>query len=143
MTYRSPYPVPGVIWASLPLPAFLIDLEGRIFETNPAAEQFLNASDRSLKGQPAFDRLHIDAPMDEALSRARANQSPLFINDVDVTTGEKPPVQCNIQIAPMNDNPDIIMLLISPRDIADRLGRATAVKSAAKSAIGMAEMLGA
>jgi len=141
VTYRSPYPVPGVIWASLPVPAFLIDRDGRIFETNPAAEQFLNASDKSLKGQPAFDRLHIDAPMDEAMARARANQSPLFINDVDVTTGEKPPVQCNIQIAPMNDNPDIIMLLISPREIADRLGRATAVKSAARSAIGMAEML--
>jgi two-component system nitrogen regulation sensor histidine kinase GlnL len=141
MTYRSPYPVPGVIWASLPLPAVLIDIDGRIFESNPAAEQFLNASDRSLKGQPAFDRLHIDAPMDEALARARANQSPIFINDVDVTSGERPPVQCNIQIAPMNDNPDIIMLLIAPREIAGRLGRASAAKSAAKSAIGMAEML--
>ncbi len=90
---------------------------------------------------PAFDRLHIDAPMDEALARARANQSPLFINDVDVTTGERPPVQCNIQIAPMHDNAEIILLLISPRDIADRLGRSMQVTSSARSAIGMAEML--
>jgi len=41
----------------------------------------------------------------------------------------------------MHDNPDVIFLLISPRDLADRLGRSMAVKSAAKSAIGMAEML--
>ncbi|MDT8855814.1 ATP-binding protein [Paracoccaceae bacterium Fryx2] len=141
MTYRQPYPVPGVIWASLPVPALLIDAAGLIVEANPAAEQFLNASCRSLKGLPAFDRLLIDAPLDEALSRARANQSALFINDVDVTTGERPPMQCNIQIAPMNDNPDIIMLLISPREIADRLGRAMSGKRAARSAIGMAEML--
>jgi two-component system nitrogen regulation sensor histidine kinase GlnL len=60
---------------------------------------------------------------------------------VDVTTGERPPVQCNIQIAPMHDNPDIVLLLISPREIADRLGRSMNVTSAAKSAIGMAEML--
>lgn len=139
--YRSPYPVPGVIWASLPIPALLINREGRIIEVNPAAETFLNASARMLVEQPAFDRLHIDAPMDEAMARARTNQSPLFINDVDVTTGERAPVQCNIQIAPMADNADIIMLLISPRDIADRLGRSMTVKSAAKSAIGMAEML--
>ncbi|MES2846410.1 MAG: ATP-binding protein [Pseudomonadota bacterium] len=139
--YRSPYPVPGVIWASLPLPALLIGPDGRIAEVNPAAETFMNASSRTLVGQPAFDRLSIDAPMDEALARARANQSPLFINDVDVTTGERPPVQCNIQVAPMHDNPGIILLLISPRDIADRLGRSQQVKSAAKSAIGMAEML--
>lgn len=139
--YRTPYPVPGVVWASLPLPALLIGPDNRIAEVNPAGETFLNASSRSLVGQPAFDRLAIDAPMDEALVRARLNQSPLFINDVDVTTGERAPVQCNIQIAPMHDNPEVILLIISPRDIADRLGRAMQVKSAAKSAIGMAEML--
>ncbi len=139
--YRPPYPVPGVVWASLPVPALLIDARGAIVECNPAGETFLNASVRSLIGQPAFDRLLIDAPMDEALARARANQSPLFINDVDVTTGERPPVQCNVQIAPMHDNADVVMLLISPREIADRLGRSLNVKSGARSAIGMAEML--
>ena len=141
MPYRSPYPVPGVIWASLPIPAFLIDREGKLVEVNPAGETFLNASVKALLGVPAFDRIHVDAPMDEALSRARSNQSALFINDVDVTSGEKPPVQCNVQVAPMHDNPDILMLLISPRDIADRLGRLANAKSSAKSAIGMAEML--
>ncbi len=139
--YRLPYPVPGVIWASLPVPTVLIDREGLIAEVNPAGETFLNASSRMLKGQPVFDRLLIDAPMDEALARARANHAALFINDVDVTTGERPPVQCNIQIAPMHDNADYVMILMSPRDLADRLGRAMQVKSAAKSAIGMAEML--
>jgi len=139
--YRQPYPTPGVIWASLPIPSLLIDERQKILETNPAAELFLNASSRSLKGQPVFDRIHIDAEMDEACARARENQAALFINDVDVTTGEKPPVQCTVQVAPMADNPEVLMLLISPREIADRLGRAGAAKSAAKSAIGMAEML--
>ncbi|MCU0800759.1 MAG: ATP-binding protein [Rhodobacteraceae bacterium] len=140
-TYRPPYPVPGVIWASLPLPALLLDRAGLIIEVNPAAEIFMNASARGLLGQPALDRLSIDAPMDEALTRARANQSPIFINDVDVTTGERPPVQCNVQVAPMHDNADIVMLLIAPREIADRLGRSLNVKTGARSAIGMAEML--
>ena len=139
--FPSPYPVPGVIWASLPLPALLVDLAGMIIEANPAAEIFLNASVKTLRGQPALDRLTIDAPMEEAFARARANQSPLFINDVDVTSGERAPMQCNVQIAPMLDNPGIAMLLISPREIADRLGRSMSVKSSARSAIGMAEML--
>ena len=139
--FRAPYPVPGVIWASLPLPALLVDIDCLIVEANPAAEIFLNASVKTLRGQPALDRLIIDAPMEEAFARARANQSPLFINDVDVTSGERPPMQCNVQIAPMLDNPGIAMLLISPREIADRLGRSMSVKSSARSAIGMAEML--
>lgn len=139
--YRTPYPVPGVIWASLPIPALLIDPSSHISEVNPAAEIFLNASSKQLMGQPSLDRLAIDAPMEEAFQRARANQSPIFITDVDVTNGERAPVQCNLQIAPMHDNPDYILLLIHPRDIADRLGRSMSSKSAAKSAIGMAEML--
>jgi two-component system, NtrC family, nitrogen regulation sensor histidine kinase GlnL len=141
MTYRAPYPVPGVIWASLPIPALLVDRDGLIAEVNPAAESFLNVSARSMRGQPLFEKLMIDAPMEEAMERARVNQSALFINEADVTTGERPPVQCQLQIAPMHDNPDVVMLLISSRQIADRLGRSQAVNKAAKSAIGMAEML--
>ncbi len=139
--YRAPYPVPGVIWASLPFPTLLIDQAGTILEVNPAAETFLNASQRSLIGQPVFDRLAIEAPMEEALSRVRANQSPLNINDVDVTTGERPPVQCTVHLAPMHDNPGIVMLILSPRELADRMGRSMGAKTAARSAIGMAEML--
>jgi two-component system, NtrC family, nitrogen regulation sensor histidine kinase GlnL len=139
--YRAPYPVPGVIWASLPFPTLLIDQGAMILEVNPAAETFLNTSQRSLIGQPVFDRLSIEAPMEEALVRVRANQSPLNINDVDVTTGERPPVQCTIHLAPMHDNPGIVMLILSPRELADRLGRSMGAKTAARSAIGMAEML--
>jgi two-component system, NtrC family, nitrogen regulation sensor histidine kinase GlnL len=32
-------------------------------------------------------------------------------------------VLCNIQIAPLADEPDTILLLIAPREIAGRLGR--------------------
>jgi two-component system, NtrC family, nitrogen regulation sensor histidine kinase GlnL len=139
--FRPPYPVPGVIWASLPMPSLLVDAAGLIHEANPAAETFLNASARTLRGQPALDRLAIDAPMEEAMARARANQSPLNINDVDVTSGDRAPVQCTVHVAPMHDNPDMLLLILSPREIADRMGRSLGAKSAAKSAIGMAEML--
>lgn len=134
-------PAPGIIWASLPVPALLIGPDDRIEEINPAAELFLNVSARSLKGMPVLDFLAINAPLDEGFARVRANQAALFINDVDVTTGERAPVQCNIQMAPIQDDPDRLLMLISPRELADRLGRGTGVKTAAKSAIGMAEML--
>ncbi len=141
MTGRGAVPGTGPIWASLPVPAFLIDAQDRLAGINPAAELFFNISARAALGQPAFDKLVIDAAMDEAAARTRANQAALFINDVDVGTGEKAPVLCNIQIAPLADDPDTILLLIAPREIAGRLGRSLQVKSAARSAIGMAEML--
>ncbi|WP_343115591.1 two-component system sensor histidine kinase NtrB [Ostreiculturibacter nitratireducens] len=134
-------PAPGIIWSSLPIPALLIDGDDRVLEINPSAELFLNISARSVKGQPLFERLAIDAPLEEIFARARTNMSALFINDVDVGTGERAPISCNLQVAPVADAPSHVLLLISPRELAGRLGRAEHVRSAAKSAIGMAEML--
>ncbi|MCV2870008.1 ATP-binding protein [Defluviimonas sp. WL0002] len=129
------------VWASLPIPAILIGAEGRTVDVNAPAELFLNLSARSLKGQNFFERVAIDAPLEEAFARIRVNRSPVFINDVAVGTGERAPVLCNLQAASLTDDPDTILLLIAPREFADRLGRGGAIKSSAKSAIGMAEML--
>jgi len=129
------------LWASLPVPAFVIDLQGAITDTNAAAETFLNASARTLIGSPFLDRLSIDAPLEEAFARVRADHSALFINNADVSGGNAPPVQCNIQIAPVLGQDGEILLIMEPRHLADRMGRAQAVKSSTRSAIGMAEML--
>ncbi|MCV2865716.1 two-component system sensor histidine kinase NtrB [Albidovulum sediminicola] len=129
------------VWASLPVPAVLIDAEGRTIDVNAPAELFLNMSARSLKGQTFLDRVAIDAPLEEAFARIRRNRSPVFITDVPVGTGERAPVLCNLQAAGLVDDPDTILLLMAPREFADRLGRGGAIKSSARSAIGMAEMM--
>ena len=129
------------IWASLPVPAFLIDAQDRISDANSAAEGFLNASARSLNGTPVWDQIAVDAPIEEALQRARDNGTPLFVNDVDVGTGSRAPLQCALQIAPLVGVPGQMILMISPRELAGRMTQSHSVKSAAQSAIGMAEML--
>jgi len=131
----------AILWAALPIPAVLIGADDAIADINPAAEGFLNASARSVSGAPVLDRFAIDAPLGGALARVRADQSPLFINTVDVSGGNGAPVVCNIQIAPMPTGAGQLLMLLTPRQIADQLGRAHSVKTAARSAIGMAEML--
>jgi len=129
------------LWNSLPVPALLLDAQDRILDCNPAAEDFLNISVRALKGAPVWDKVMVDAPLEDAFDRARRDMAPLFVNDVDVGGGERPPAQCNIQIAPMLGSDGQMLMLISPRDLAARFTRATNAKTAARSAIGMAEML--
>lgn len=129
------------IWASLPVPAFLIDGDDRITDVNSAGEGFLNASARAVQNSPVWDLIAVDAPLEEALQRARANGTPLFVNDVDVGTGSRAPLQCALQIAPLANYPGMMILMISPRELAGRMTQNHSVKSAAQSAIGMAEML--
>jgi len=134
-------PQVGIIWASLPVPALLIDADNRVAEVNPAAELFLNVSAKVLRGLLVSDVLRVNAPLHDVLARVRENQAALFVNDVDVSSAERAPAQCSLKLGPIQDAPDMVLMLISPRDLAEKLTRGSGVKSAAKSAIGMAEML--
>lgn len=134
-------PTSDIIWSALPVPALVLDRQGCIEAINPAAEGFMMKSIRSLKGKLVWQKLHIAAMLDEALERVHENQAEIVINDVEVSSPQRAPVQCNIQIAPLDEKAGTILMLISPRDIAERLTRAQSSKAAAKSAIGMAEML--
>lgn len=129
------------IWTSLPVPALILDEADRIERINPAAEGFFMSSSRALIGEPIWDKLAVDAPLEEAFERARVNDAPLFVNDVDVGTGARKPVQCNLQVSPLAGRAGHMLMLISPREFAGRMTQSSSVKSAAKSAIGMAEML--
>lgn len=131
----------AALWSSLPVPAFLIGQDGLTEAANPAAEEFMNMSARALKGQPLFDRLAVAAPVEEAFARLRDGQSAFFINDVAVGTGERAPVPCNIQAAPMAGQEGTVLLLIQPREHAGRLERQQGLTTSARSAIGMADML--
>ena len=120
----------------------MLDAADRIERVNPAAETFLNASARSLRGAPVWDVVMVDAPLERSFARIRAAHAPLTINDVDVGSGERAPVQCNLQIAPMEeDGSGRVLLLISPRELAQRVGSSRSAGTAARSAIGMAAMI--
>ena len=129
------------LWASLPVPSLMIDGQDIIKMSNPAAESFLNMSAKSLEGQPFWENVMIDAPLEEPFARARKNRTSLFVNDVDVGNGEHAPLLCNLQFAPLLGSDEDMIVMISPREIASRVSHKNYTGKAAKSAIGMAEML--
>ena len=129
------------LWASLPVPTLLIDPEDRIEDANPAAEGFFNASARAVIGVPVWDMVAIDYPIEDAFLRARESSTALFVNDVDVGSGQRAPQKSALQIAPLSGMPGHMLMMISPRELSGRMTQNHSVKSAAKSAIGMAEML--
>ncbi|SLN15790.1 two-component system sensor histidine kinase NtrB [Pseudooctadecabacter jejudonensis] len=136
----------NALWNSLPVPALLLNADDTIAESNSAAESFLNLSAKSLKGGLVWDKVMIDAPIEKAFARATANRSSLFVNDVDVGSGERAPLQCNIQFAPLIDESqagggDQMLMIFEPREMATRMTKSAQSVRAAKSAIGMAEML--
>lgn len=129
------------IWASLPVPTLIIGPDDRIVDINSAAEGFLNVSAKSVRTVPVWDQIAVNEPLEAAFERARDTGTPLFVNDVDVGSGARAPMQSDLQVAPLVGYARHMILMISPRELAGRMTQNHSVKSAAKSAIGMAEML--
>ncbi|MDW4497786.1 ATP-binding protein [Sulfitobacter sp. D35] len=129
------------LWSSLPVPAVIIAPDDGIVDINSAAEGFLNASARSVKGVPVWDLIAVNDPLERAFERARETGTPLFVNDVDIGSGQRAPMQSDLQVAPLVGREGHMILMISPRELAGRMTQNNSVKAAAKSAIGMAEML--
>ncbi len=132
----------SAIWSALPVPIFVVDGDNAILEANAAAEGFTNASNKALRGKGLWQILAVDPSIHDAFERARAHTSTLFVNDLDVGTRERAPLQCGVQVAPVQgDQPGGMLLMLSPRELAGRMTQNHSAKSAAQSAIGMAEML--
>ncbi len=131
----------AALWASLPIPAFLIDAANTIYDVNSAAEGFLNTSQKTLRGLPVWDQVVVAPSIAAAVDRARSNGTPLFVNDIDVGARGRAPLQCNVQVTRLQGDGDLMLMLLSPRELAARMTQNHSAKSAAQSAIGMAEML--
>ena len=129
------------VWSALPMPGLLIDRDNRVTDITPACEVFLNAGQKSLAGRDLASVLALDVALNDDIARVRAGRTALFHRDVRLERGTREAVLCDLQIAPMSDGSDTLMVLLHPRQIAGRLGRALHAKTVAKTAIGLADML--
>ena len=129
------------VWMSIPLPSIVLNEDDIVVEVNPQGEGFLNASSKSLKNRSIWELINIGASLEESYKKVKKFNSPLFVTDVKVGAKGREPIPCNIQIAPIIGLDGSTIILIAPREIAGRISQSKSVKAAAKSAIGMAEML--
>ena len=129
------------LWNSLPVPTLIVGADRRVRAINPACELFLGTSSRRMEGRAVEDRLAVDAPLEEALARVRAQGGAVFIKAARVSVGNGAPVPCDLQVAPVAGAAGDVLLVLEPRRLSERAGQGRAVKSSARSAVGMAEML--
>lgn len=128
------------LWSALPFAAVLMDGAYRIVALNPAAELFLNRSETQLRGQNIEAVFESEARLEPALRRLRSGGSAIAMQDVLVRVAGREPVLCRLNAALLpSDEPRILVTLQSNRSFQE-LSQNPA-RSAAKSAIGMAEML--
>ncbi|MDS9466042.1 ATP-binding protein [Paracoccus sp. MBLB3053] len=140
----------GPNWSALPMPAIIVDQQGRIAGMNDLAEAFLNVSRRSamghdIEGPEILKRLRIVPSIGEILERVREGHEALNRSGVRFEIGDRlgghADRVASIHAGPVPSPEGGVVILIAPGEGSGRLGQGRAVRSAARSAIGMAEML--
>ncbi|SFI29893.1 two-component system sensor histidine kinase NtrB [Jannaschia pohangensis] len=126
------------IWQALPIPAIVVDGNDLILQVNGPAEGFLNRSAKTLQDAPLARIMALDSDIEVATARVRRTMAPLTLHDTHLRVGPAPAIRSEVHMSPLGNG---VLILISPQDIAGRLDRARNSQTAAKSAIGMAEML--
>ena len=126
------------LWQALPIPALILDQDDLILTLNGPAEGFLNRSVRSARRVDLNSIVELEGNLRLATERVRRTQAPLTLHDTGLRIGTAAALRCDVNLAPFGRG---VLVLISPQDIAARLDRGRNSRAAARSAIGMAEML--
>ncbi|MCK0170409.1 ATP-binding protein [Aliiroseovarius sp. S1123] len=132
------------IWSVLPVPGLELDGKGLVLRVNGAAESFLNLSERRMVGRHPNVTLGFSLDFDELLTRVRESNNALYVDGVDMRLSDGMARDVNLHIAPLPEGPGATagyIVILQPRGGSEALGQVQGTKSAARQAIGMAEML--
>lgn len=146
--FREACPGPG--WDSLPLPALVLDEKGRVAAMNDAAEIWLNISRNStigktLEGEAMTKRLRVHPSLRPLIGRVTRSDEALYQADVLFEIGDRAgghqARRAAVHAGPSGGGGGAVSILLVPLDDAGLQYQSRAVRTAARSAIGMAEML--
>ena len=127
---------------ALPNPVILIDADGRVVEANSAAEAFFDISVQVLRRQILRDLVPFGSPLLAQVEQVRASGAPVNEYRVDLGT---PRIgvdrQVDLHVAPFNERPGHIVVMLQERSIADKMDRQLTHRGAARSVTALAAML--
>jgi two-component system nitrogen regulation sensor histidine kinase GlnL len=137
-----PSPSGEALLNALPHPIICISPDGRIVEANVAAEAFFDASAPVLQRHRLKDFVPFGSPLLALVDVVRARGAPVNEYRVDLgtpRTGQDRIV--DIYVAPFNDRPGHVVVMLQERTIADKMDRQLTHRGAARSVTGLAAML--
>lgn len=120
---------------------FVIDRKGRLHYTNASGEQLLQASASYLQGQTLNSFIPHDSPIMALIDQARIDQANISENSIPLETPRIGKQLVNANACPLVDDPDMIILTLSRRSLADQIARQMKHRSAARTVSAMSAML--
>ena len=129
------------IFAALPNPVFVLDLENRFIYLNQAAEIFFQSSRMILLGTALTSIIAADSNFLSMVRRARAQSISVGDQGVELAGPKIGLKLINVQITPFGDQEPRLLICIQERALAERLRGQSLFRGAARSIAAMAALL--
>jgi two-component system nitrogen regulation sensor histidine kinase GlnL len=129
------------VLSALPDPVIVLDAANAILYVNTAGEQFFDAGARSLAGEALDDLLPGDSPVFNLIGNARRSGTSISEYSVAIETPRLGAHVMTIQVAPLADRPEQLVVSFHERSIADKMDRQLTHRNAARSVTAMASLL--
>jgi two-component system nitrogen regulation sensor histidine kinase GlnL len=131
-----------LLLAALPHPILVIGEDDRIVYANPAAEVFASASQAMLKRQRLSEVVPFGSPLLSLVAQVRRTGASVNEYGVDVALPRSEGAKLvDVYGGPLTDQPELIVLMLQQRSMAQMIERQLTHRAAARSVSGMAAVL--
>lgn len=127
--------------SALGKPIFLLDATNRFLYANSAAEEFFGASRPLLRERLLDDFLPADSPLLALVRQVRRAGTSVHEVDVAVEGPCLPRHLASVEVAPLSDEPDKLVVAVEERTLARRLEHQLVHRNAGLSMTAMAALL--
>ena len=129
------------VWSALPIPAILLENGSTISAINSAAENFVGSSSNQVTGRDIEEFVPSTSRVMDVVRQAADQSVSVVQYEIEFTWKDKALRIGTLQANQLGRQPGSLLLLFSPRGLAEKMDRALASRSAARSVTGMAAML--
>jgi two-component system nitrogen regulation sensor histidine kinase GlnL len=130
-----------VILNSIPDAVLVLDSADNVVYANMTAEDFFFMSVGTMTRLKLSDLVAFGSPLLTLVEQVRAQRTTISEYDVEVGNPRAALKAVDLQVAPVIDQPDVLVVLIRERSIAQKIDRQLTHRGAARSVMGMAAVL--
>ncbi len=131
----------SAIASALPMPLLVVGAELNILFVNPAAEQFFDTGAGLLRRQSLTDLVPFGSPLIQLVAQARERGASVSERNVDLTTPRNGERVADVNVTPLPEPEDAVVVLLQERSLAQRIDRQLQHRDAVRSMHGMAAVL--
>jgi len=132
---------PASVLNTLTAAVLVLDEERCIQQVNSAAEDLFESSAHHLLGMPMVELLPPDCPLFTLISQAANEGASVSEYGVSIDSPRTGPRTMNIQVAPLSERPNWVVVSLHEQSIALKIGHQLTHRNSARSVTAMAAML--